>query len=110
METELPRCVWMLRGRTGRFNAGRAVIWGAVVGADARIVGISPVVRGRISAVLSFGLESGGAGKESYNRMTLSRMGDGVESRAGSSGSWHTLEFGVGSCEASNIFVSRTIG
>jgi hypothetical protein len=47
------------------------------------------------SAILSIGLESGGAGKHSYNCMTFSGVGDGVESRTERSGSLYMLELGV---------------
>ena len=60
--------------------------------------------------MLSFGLESGGAGKDSYNCITLSGVGDGVESRTEGSGSLYTLKLGVSARESSNIFVPRAIG
>jgi hypothetical protein len=54
--------------------------------ADARIIDALLVVRGRVSAVLSFGLGSGGAGKDPYNCMILSGVGDGVERKESSHG------------------------
>lgn len=82
-----------------------------MVGADARIIDALLVVRGRVSDVTSFGLGAGGAGKDPYNCMILSGVGDRVErmeSRT-ESGSRYTLERGLSAREASNIFASRMI-
>jgi len=112
METEPPRRGRMVSGWTGRFNGAGTVIECAVVGADAPTTDGLLVVRGRDSTALSFALDSGGAGKDQYNRMILSGVGDGVErieSRTARSGSMYTLELDVRAArEASNIFASRT--
>ena len=113
METEPARRGCMVIGRTGRFKVAGTVIGGAVVDVDARIVGAWLVVRGSVSYILSSGLKSGGVGKDAYNCMTLSGVGDGVErtdSRTERSGSVHVLELDVSARDASNIFASRTIG
>jgi hypothetical protein len=62
--------------------------------------------------VLSCELGAGGAGKDLYNCMILSSVGDGVEriEVRTESGSMYALELGLSVLEASNIFASRTIG
>ena len=100
----------MVSGRTGRIKTSGAVVGRAMVCADARIIDALLVVGGRVS--LSFGLGAGGAGKDPYNCIMLSSVGDGVdriEART-ESGSICTLELGLSALEASNIFASRMIG
>lgn len=102
----------MVSGRTGRIKTSGAVVGRAVVGADARIIDALLMVGGRVSAVLSFGLGAGGAGKDPYSCIMLSSVGEGVdriEART-ESGSMYALELGLSALEASNIFASRMIG
>lgn len=124
MEIEPPRRGRMVSGRTGRTKVsgavvgrpGRIKVSGAVVGrarvgTDTRMIDALLPARGRVSTVLSSEVGTGGAGKDPYNCMILSRVGDGVERMEVrmESGSRYTLELGLSVRDASNIFASRTI-
>lgn len=101
----------MVSGRTGRIKVSGAVVGRAGVGTVTRIIDALLRVRGRVSTVLSFVSGAGGAGKDPYNCMILSGVGDGVEriEVRMESGSRYTFELGLAVREASNIFASRTI-
>ena len=101
----------MVSGRTGRIKVSGAVVGRAGVGAVTRIIDALLGVRERVSTVISFGSGAGGAGKDPYNCMILSSVGDGVERMEVrmESGSRYAFELGLSAREASNIFSSRTI-
>jgi len=111
METEPLRRGRRASGRTGRSQAAGTAVGYAASGVCAPTIGALPAVRGGVSAVLPFlVLDSGGAGKDPYNCIMLSGVGDGVKRTGIRSGSMYPLERDASAREPSNIFASRTTG
>ena len=113
METEPLRRGRRASGRTGRSQAAGTAVGYAASGVCAPTIGALLAVRGGVSAVLPFlvlVLDSGGAGKDPYNCIMLSGVGDGVKRTGIRSGSMYPLERDASAREASNIFASRTTG